>query len=581
VDAATLDQVGLWVAGGGLALSTVSVVAANAAESDARLEEKEVAAHVLADARDNGLTRQAPSFVSYTKPDTGEPLGEPPAWCAGFVVGGYEAAAFGYGSRADERCVIQIRTPRTPELRVVRIGAPAEEKLRLRLVKAPSVRDYRGEVCSVYAADERFAHAFRQLAVVPYDGLLTPDKDSVPELDRPQAIGLADGVISIEVAATTNEKIFEYAKNLLALLRDVPDSSWRAYGQPNQVPPGHGGRYFRSTPGPREQRYRSLTALGLVPAVLVAIAFGVAEICRSLSYLTELDAQIFSGEELPAVFGGRFAAVPTSSLAANAWAVLGGLIVFLVGSLAMRVARWTGIRVPTLSAQFRTLLRRAVLALTAGVLLLVLINLSMAGWVAMGLAVVLDLVVAGLILGAVIALRRLLQRDTAGLDRGAYLLLAVLLIPGAYLAGNSAAVLVGAATTVDVTVTNVDLRHAYEGPRPTEALWTEPLPYLDVAYELDGERHVVADKRWYGEREAAPDEGDTLTTAIAPLWPHQLLPDRASAAEAGSLGVAEFLLIFFLVGGVLAFRKGGRGVEPPYAAAEPGTSGLDEEDARG
>src|SRR5690606_39669971 len=95
----------------------------------------------------------------------------------------------------------------------------------------------RGEVCSVYAADERFAHAFRQLAVVPYDGLLTPDKDSVPELDRPQAIGLADGVISIEVAATTNEKIFEYAKNLLALLRDVPDSSWRAYGQPNQVPP--------------------------------------------------------------------------------------------------------------------------------------------------------------------------------------------------------------------------------------------------------------------------------------------------------------------------------------------------------
>ncbi len=527
----------------------MSILARTWTADEGRYEEEQAALKALADARNTGMSRHGPTFVSYTKPDTGEPV--TPEWCAGFTIHGFAAAAFGYGE--GRRCVIQVKTPHTPEFRVVRAGSAAADRLRLRLGEFPRLlTKNEAQKVAVFAADEAVAKAFRKLIVVPYERLSPGEKDRVPESDRPHSMALADGVISIDVAAPQRlDDVIEYAKDLLELVRDVPDHSWRTHATRDDVGPGYGGRYFRYRPRPREQWCRLLSTLGLLPMIVVALAFGVAEIGRSLAYLTGAPTRIFTGDELPAIFAERYTSLPSSQLSANVYAVLGVLAVYMFGTLAVRLGRWVGIPLPALPPRLRSYLRRMVFALVVGVLLLAILSLGVRGWLALVIVLVIDVVVAGLLQFGVFVGRRLRKRSTDIVDVGLFALLALAAMPGAYLLGNAAAVMVGVGPTVEVTVVDRE-----------DPLGDDP-PSLDVTYELGGQRKESTGKEWHGDRDDAPHEGDTLTMAMAPLWPRELFFERSDAWSR----VEDGLLAIALIAGCLAYGiafGGGRKMEPSY-----------------
>lgn len=61
MDAATLDEAGLWVTGGGLAFFVVSILARTWTADEGRYEEEQAALKALADARNTGMSRHGPT----------------------------------------------------------------------------------------------------------------------------------------------------------------------------------------------------------------------------------------------------------------------------------------------------------------------------------------------------------------------------------------------------------------------------------------------------------------------------------------------------------------------------------------
>lgn len=549
MDAATIDHIGLWAVGGGLTLSAVSGIALNGADPSS--EEKEAAQKAILEASNDGLTRTAPSFVSFTKPDTGEPIGQRPAWCAGFVVDGCETAAFGYGPDG-LRCVVQLKAPDMPEIRVVHKDGPAAQRLASRLTDVPDVGRYRGsENFTVYSSDEQFARAARNLAAVPTDSLLTPDPDRVPdEADRPQAIALADGVVSIEFTAPGPAQTYDYARQLLALVRDVPDRVWREHVRTGTVTLGQGGRPFRPKPTPRQQLFRVLTVVGLAPLFVAAVLFGVAEISRTAAFFSGSSAGLFSGADLPAIFERRFSATPSSGLSASVLGILGLAVVGGVMLLSARLGRWVGVALPTASTRTTKAIRRGAAAVVALVVALLLFSLSVEGLLALLITIGVDVAAAAVILGVISGVILLIKRRP-DLDLGAFVLVAVLLLPGAYGVATTASVAFGLGHTVDFTVTRTEDRSVMPNTG------SEPYTLVDVdgTYELDGERHTVTDKRWYGDTTAVPAPGESTQVTVGPLWPNPLFPDRGDAPYFGALGLGSFVLVFLVFSWILVRRS--------------------------